>query len=139
LTALAAASLPLASPDSTSIQTAVISFHPRLNDGAIWLIGVSLAMARWYRVPVHRFHAALLTSLALYLVFFTWVLGLYVGRDFEIARQYVNTIDPIGFLLVTCWWMHIAWRAENGADRIHMDTLKAFQLRGVAAASAPSR
>jgi len=128
LTALAVASLPLASPDATSLQTAITSFHPRLLDGTIWLMAAILAIARWYRVPVHRFHAGLLTSLALYLVFFTWLLRLFAGRDFEATRHYVNALDPIGFFLVTCWWMHIAWRTDNEADRAHMNTLNALQL-----------
>jgi hypothetical protein len=128
-TAIALASLPLASPDSTSTQTALISFHPRLNDGTIWLIAAMLVIARWYRVPVHRFHAALLTSLAVYLVFFTWLLRSFAGHDFEAARYYMNALDPVGFLLVTWWWMHVTWRAENGADRTHLGVLKTLQLR----------
>jgi hypothetical protein len=128
LTAAAAASLPLASPDSTSFQTAVASFHPRLLDGTIWLMAAILVIAWWFRVPVHRFHAALLTSLAVYLVFFTWLLRLFAWRDFETTRLYVNAIDPIVFFLVTCRWVHIAWRAENEADRAHMATLRTLQV-----------
>jgi len=138
LTAVSVASLPLANPGSTVYETAVTTFHPRLSDGAIWLMAAILAIAKWYRVPVHRFHAAVLTSLTLYLLFFTWVLRLYVGRDYEATRHYVNVLDPIGFLLVTCWWVHVAWRTENGTDRIHVDTVKALQLRGTATVSEPS-
>jgi hypothetical protein len=138
LTVVAVAGLPLASPHFTSFQTSLVSFHPRLLDGTIWLMAAILVIARWFRVPVHRFHAALLTSLALYLVFFTWILRLFAGRDFEATRGYFNAVDPFAFLLITCWWVHITWRAENGSDRIHVDTLKALQVRGVASASGPS-
>jgi len=127
VTVVAVASLPLASPNSTSIQTAVTRFHPRLLDGTIWLMAAILVIARWYRIPVHRFHAGLLTSLALYLVFFTWLLGLFDGRDFETARHYMRALDPVGFFLVTCWWMHITWRAENQSDRTHLNTLQTLE------------
>ena len=138
LTAVSVASLPLAIPGTTVIETAVTTFHPRLSDGTIWLMAAILVMAKWYHVPVHRFHTGVLTSLAVYLLFFTSVLRLFVGRDFEVIRHYVNAIDPIGFALVTCWWARIAWRSENGEDRVHMDTLKALRLRRAATASGPS-
>jgi len=124
LTAVSVAGLPLATPQSTVFETAVTGFHPRLNDGTIWLIAAILAIAQWYRVPIHRFHAALMTSFALYLVFFTSILRIFVGRDFETTRHYVNAIDPIGFALMTCWWAHIAWRGERHTDRIHLNTLR---------------
>ena len=123
VTAIAVASLPLASPNSTSALTAVTRFHPRLLDGTIWLMAAILVLAKWYRVPVHRFHAGLLPSLALYLVFFTWVLSLFDGRDFETVRAYMGVLDSVGFFLVTCWWLHITWRAENGAERAHLGVL----------------
>ena len=127
LTALSAASLPLATPQSTVFETAITSFHPRLNDGTIWLLAAILAVAKWYRVPLHRFHAAVLTGLALYLLFFTWALRLHVGRDYETTRHYFNVLDPIGFLLVTCWWVRVAWRAQNGTDRTHVRTLRTLE------------
>jgi len=130
LTAVAVASLPLASPPMTSFQTAITNFHPRLNDGTIWLIAAFLATARWYRVPVHRFHAGLLISLALYLVFFSSIFQLFVGRDFEGARHYVVLLDNSGFLLAICWWMHITWRADNATDRAHMGTLSTLHHVG---------
>lgn len=138
LTAIAAVRLPLASPHFTSTQTAITSFHPRLNDGTIWIMAAILVIAKWYRVPVHPFHAGVLTSLALYLLFFTSILRVFGERDFETTRRYVNALDPIGFLLVACWWARIAWRSESDEDRIHMDTVKALQLRGAAVASGPS-
>ena len=127
LTAVAVASLPLANPQSTVFETAVTSFHPRVNDGTIWLIAAILAIAKWYRVPVRRFHAALLTSFALYLVFYTWVLRIFVGVDLEGIRHYANAVDAIGFLLLTCWWVHITWRSENGTDRTYVNTLRTLE------------
>jgi len=129
LTAVAANAVPLVSPNSSSFETALVSFHPRVSDGAIWLMAAILAIAHWYRVPVHRFHAALLTSLAVYLAFFTWLLRLFAGRDFDAVRGYVNALDPAVFLLLSCWWAHIAWRAENTADRARMNTLRELRLR----------
>jgi hypothetical protein len=135
LTAFSVASLPLANPQSTVFETAITTFHPRLNDGTIWLLAAILAVAKWYRVPLHRFHAGVLTGLALYLLFFTWALLLYVGRDYETTRHYFNVLDPIGFLFVISWWVRIAWRSENAEDRVHVDTLRALHFRGAATAS----
>jgi hypothetical protein len=138
LTAVSVASVPLANPQSTVFETAITTVHPRLNDGTIWLMAAILAIAKWYRVPLHRFHAAVLTGLALYLFFFTSILRIFVGRDLQIIRYYFNVLDPVGFGLVTCWWVRVAWRSESGEDRIHMGTLKALQVRGVTTASGPS-
>jgi hypothetical protein len=128
LTAMAVVSVSLVSANATSAQAALANLHPRLLDGTIWLMAAVLVIARWYRVPVHGFHAALLTSLALYLVFFTWLLRLYAGHEFEVARGYLNALDPVVFFLVTCWWIHLAWRTENEADRSHTETLRTLQL-----------
>jgi hypothetical protein len=126
-TVVALAVVPVIGPHSTSFQTAVVNVHPRAIDGAIWLMAAVLALARWYRVPVDRFHTSVLSSFALYLLFFSSLLRLFEGRDFAATRMFFNTIDAAVFILLTCWWIHIAWRAENGADRLHVNTLRTLQ------------
>ena len=78
-------------------------------------------------MPLPRFPAAVLTRLALYLLFFTWALRLYAGSDYLVTRHYFNVLDPIGFALAACWWVHIAWRHENQNDRIYVNTLRTLE------------
>jgi hypothetical protein len=125
-TGVALASVPVIGPHSTSFQTAVINSHPRAIDGAIWLMAAVLFMARWYRVPMDRFHTSVITSFAVYLLFFSSFLHLFDGRDFAAMRMFFNTIDTAVFILLTCWWIHVAWRGENGTDRLHGNTLRAL-------------
>ena len=123
-TVLALVSVPVIGPHSTSFQTAVVNVHPRAIDGAIWLMAAVLAIARWHRVPVDRFHASVLSSFAVYLLFFSSLLRLFDGHDFDATRMLVNSIDTSVFISLTCWWIHVAWRAESVVDRLHVNTLR---------------
>jgi hypothetical protein len=128
-TVLAVAGVPVIDPHSTSFETTMLNFHPRATDGAIWLMAAVLVIARWYRVPVDRFHSSVLTSQVAYTAFFSWVLRLFVGHDFEATRLFINALDGSVILILTCWWIHVAWRAENGTDRLHVNTLRTLQGR----------
>ena len=66
-TAVTVTVVPIAVDGWDSYLTAIGYIHPVVNTGAIWLTVALLAAARWYRVPVHPFHVALLTSFASYL------------------------------------------------------------------------
>jgi len=128
-TTVAVISVPLAGAAASSYETAISEFHPRVIDGSIWLMASVLAVAHWYRVPVHRFHGAVLTSLAVYLAFYSTLLRLFAFYDFERLRPYVNFLDRTAYLLLVCWWACVAWRAENTADRARMNTLRELEFR----------
>jgi hypothetical protein len=56
--------------------------------GTIWLMAATLALAQWYRVPVHPFHAAVLTSFAVYLAWTTTLESLVAFYGYEAVRPY---------------------------------------------------
>lgn len=126
-TLVATARVPVISPYFTSFQTTVLNLHPRAIDGAIWLMAAVLLIARWYRVPADRFHSSILASLAVYELFFSSLLRLFAGHDFESTRLFVNAVDGPVYILLTCWWIHVAWRADSAVDRLHVDTLRTLE------------
>jgi len=76
LTAAAALALPLTTSSTSSYETAVELFHPRIMDGTIWFIAVALVVAWFHRLPVHQFHRSILVGLAIYMAFYSTLLRL---------------------------------------------------------------
>jgi hypothetical protein len=128
-TILAAVAVPLAIRGWDSYETALGQFHPLVLTGTIWLIVVVLAAAKWYRVPVHPFHTAVLTSLAAYLAAYTALLRLLVLNGFDDHRIYGNVLDRAAYLLLTSWWAYVVWRPQRGAEKAHAGILRKVALR----------
>jgi hypothetical protein len=102
--------------------------HPLVLNGTIWVIAATLALARWYHVPVHPFHSALLASFATYMTLFGALLrleGLYGWA----AQRYLNALDPAAYLLLTCWWCYVGWRRDGVDAADYDDTLQKLELR----------
>lgn len=108
--------------------TASGRLHPRLLNGTVWLFVTTLALAQWYRVPVHPFHKALQTSFGAYLALFGTLLGLQ-GVQGWAAQPYLNAFDPPAYLLLAIYWAHLAWRPETDHARAHVETLRKVELR----------
>ena len=102
--------------------------HARVAVGTIWVLATILALARWYRVPVHPFQAAVVTGYAVYLTVLAVLLNL-MGRYGMGFRAYVAALDPPAYLLVACWWAYVAWRQDDTASVAHVETLRKLQLR----------
>lgn len=102
--------------------------HPRVINGTIWLLAATLGLAQWYRIPVHPFHRAILTSLGAYLAVFGVLLRLE-GLHGWAAQPYLNALDPLAYLLLTLYWAHVAWRPESALARAHLETLRKVELR----------
>src|SRR5262249_28388106 len=66
-TALSALAVVWESWPSNPYPAFVGQLHSRLSTGTIWLMATMLALARWYRVPVHPFLTSIITAYALYL------------------------------------------------------------------------
>jgi hypothetical protein len=128
LTTVAVMAAPTDSSASELFLVASGQLHPRVLNGTIWLMAATLALAHWYRVPVHPFRAALLTSFAAYLTLFGTLLrleGLYGWA----AQPYLNAIDPPAYLLLACWWAYLAWRTESPTTRAYAETIRRLELR----------
>jgi hypothetical protein len=129
VTTAAVISVPLAGAATSSFDTALSEFHPRVIDGTIWLIAATLVLARWYRVPVHPFHAAVLTSLAVYLAFFGTLLRSFALYDFDTVFAYANALDSVALLALVCSWAYVTWRPESTGAKGHVETLGKLELR----------
>jgi hypothetical protein len=126
-TIVVAIAAPLAHPPVSSFTTAVEDFHPRVMDGTIWMIAATFAVAWFYRVPLHPFHRAVLTSLAIYTAFFSALLRLFGHYEFNVFRLYANVVNYIVALGICSWWAYIAWRPASTADRAYGQTLQRLQ------------
>lgn len=102
--------------------------HPRVVNGTVWLLAATFAVAQWYRVPIHPFHSAVLASLGAYLAVFGVLLRL-VGLFGWTTLPYFNALDPPAYLLVTLYWLGIAWRPESAAALAYAETLRKVELR----------
>lgn len=104
--------------------------HPTLLNGTIWLVGVMLALARWYRVPVHPFHGGVMGSLVAYMVVFGSLLSLMGRYGLDAIRSLFGRVDPPAFFLICCWWVYLAWQADGPAMTAHAEIL--LKLRAAA-------
>jgi hypothetical protein len=128
-TALAVSAAPTAINGWDSFQTALGHVHPLVLNGTIWMICVTLVAAHWFRVPIHPFHAAVLTSFAVYLGCFTSLIRFLVLGGFDELRAYVNALDGTAYLLLSCWWAYVAWRRETPGAAAYAQTLAKLALQ----------
>jgi len=105
----------------------------RVINGTLWLMVTILVLARWYRVPVHPFHVAVLTGFCLYLPAFSILLTLIQWYGFGI-RSYVNGVDACCYLALTGWWTYNVWRPETAAVAAHVAVARRLEMSGTAPA-----
>jgi len=120
----------LAANSGPSYEHALSQLHPRVATGTVWLLAATLAVALWYRVPIHPFHMAVLTSLGAYSTVFGSLLGLAGLYGWHGGRWlYLTALDPLAFLLLLCWWAYVAWRPESEVGVAYMRVVQRVQLR----------
>ncbi len=104
--------------------TVILEIQPRVINSTIWLMVAILALARWYHIPVHPFHSAVLTSFVLYLsVFSTLLILVGDGRSGPLSLLSANIIDSAAYLLLTCRWAHLAWQRHGPGVSAHVETM----------------
>ena len=108
--------------------TVVTELHPRILNGTVWLIACTLAVAQWYRVPVHPFHAGVLTGFTLYVGFYSTLLSLAALYGFSAVKPWGDALEPPAYLLLTGWWAHLAWRAESTAAISQATVVRRLEL-----------
>jgi hypothetical protein len=97
---------------------------PRLQGGVIWFMTSMLAVALWYRVPVHPFHRRVLVSFVAYQALYSALLTLQGNYGFNELRTYIAIVDAIA----ACSWVYAAWGPESGTARAHVETLRGLEL-----------
>jgi hypothetical protein len=86
--------------------------QPRVLNGVNWLfIGVA-ALILWYRLPVHPLHKAILIGYVPYLLVFTVSLNIIESQGWA-ARELVNPIHTMAFVLLLGYWAVAAWRKAD--------------------------
>src|SRR5262249_40300467 len=79
-------------PFHFTIAIGIVS--PRVQCGVLWLMVATLAIAWWYRVPIHPYHVVLLTSFALCQAFYG---ALFTTVAFGFNREYISVLDNAAF------------------------------------------
>jgi len=84
--------------------------QPRVLNGTVWLLTAIGALVLWYRLPVDRFHKAILIGLVAYLLVFTVGLNAIDTYEWsEPARQAVNYVATTAYLVLVAYWARAAW------------------------------
>ena len=91
------------------VEIAVARLQPRILNGTIWLLTGIAALILWYRLPVDRFHKAILTGVVPYLLVFTVALNLLDSYGFNEMRVTVNQMSLAAYLVLTVYWARAAW------------------------------
>lgn len=84
--------------------------QPRVLNGTVWVLTGMAALILWYRLPVDRFHKAILTGLVPYLLVFT--IGLNAIQSYGWSKsvlEWRNYVDPTAYLLLLAYWAWAAW------------------------------
>src|SRR5262249_26227250 len=90
-------------------------------NGTIWMMALTLALAQWYRVPVHPFHSGILVGLVLYNAVWSGMLSLIFTTEFMYRWRFVNSA---AFILLGMWFAWLAWRPEPEAAVAQEDVLR---------------
>ncbi len=101
--------------------------QPRILNGTVWLLTGMGALILWYRLPVDRFHKAILTGLVPYLLVFT--IGLNAVDSYgwsDSARRAVNYVSNSAYLLLLVYWIRAAW-APLAAPAVARDPAPALE------------
>jgi hypothetical protein len=109
VTALAVAAEP--APD---YATRVGVLLARAQTGAVWGFVAVLAIASWYRLPLHPMHRSITLGFALNLGVYGVLLSA-VGHFGWSAYRYVAALDPAAYAATVGLWMLAAWRPEAAA------------------------
>jgi hypothetical protein len=132
-TSVAVLAVPLARAGSTPADIALSQFEPRFVNGIVWLAAATLAVARWYRVPVHPFHSVILTGLAIYtgLCSALYTAAPHLDALFgpDAFQVWGGIVEASTFQALAAWWAYTAWRPDSRRIIAHAETLRSLKLR----------
>ncbi|HKP99857.1 MAG TPA: hypothetical protein VJ735_05955 [Actinomycetes bacterium] len=116
---LAIGAIALAAAAATALEVEYLPVAwllvPRGETAALWALLVVVALASWHRIPMARYHKALIVSRTLCLTFDVVLLGTLAGKahsDHAYATwsAYFTALDPLVFAATACVWAWAAWR-----------------------------
>ena len=110
---VAGVTLVVASAARSGDQAARVGeFMAAAQTGAVWTFVVLLAVASWYRLPLHAWHRSIALGFALYGGVYGALLAT-VGHFGWSAHRYVAPLEPAAYAATIGLWVLAAWRAED--------------------------
>ncbi len=102
-------------PRDPSYSSGFLEWEPRVLMGTIWLLNGLALLVVWYRVPLHRYHKAILLGFVPYLLVFVALLRMLRHYGWEILPL-VQSAEPAAYMLLVAWWAYAAWEPETVTD-----------------------
>lgn len=90
------------------------AWRARVAHGTIWLLASLAVVASWYSLPLSRWHRAILSSLAPYLLVTQAVAQRLAGAGWS-ARSDLSMVATLAFVALVGWWAVAAWTAAAPA------------------------
>jgi hypothetical protein len=110
-----------ATPATTEFTLA--SLRARLEVGTAWTFTALAALVRWYRIPLHPMHRAIIFGFVSYLMVFSTALKLAADTG---LMKYLAVAQPPAYLAVCCLWAWAAWQREAVSD-VNVDIVAQLQ------------
>ena len=125
-TALLVLTVPVRGSGYDVYVTTVTELHPRAFNGLIWLMALTLVLAKWYRVPVHPFHSGILIGLVLYSAFLSTSLALGGWYGLEALNRWRGA-HALAYYLLLAWYLRLSWRRESDVTAAHAEIVTTLQ------------
>src|SRR5262249_46495978 len=106
-----ATALTVAAEPAPDFAARVGMLLARAQTGAVWAFAAFVAIASWYRLPLHPMHRSITLGFVLYLGVYGMLLSA-VGYFGWSAYPYIAALDPAAYAATVGLWMHAAWRPE---------------------------
>jgi cell division protein FtsW (lipid II flippase) len=98
------------------IEQLVGRVQPRVLNGTVWLLTGIAATVLWYRLPVDRFHKAILIGLVPFLLIFTIGLNAIERNNWSRGTvESVNLVHALAYLFLLAFWARAAWAPLRAA------------------------
>src|SRR5260370_26622509 len=96
--------------DTDLINRLAGQLQPRVLNGTVWLLTGIASLVLWYRLPVDRFHKAILTGFVPFLLVFTLALNAIDSHGWsDPILKAVNYVHTLAYVLLLAYWARAAW------------------------------
>jgi hypothetical protein len=109
ITFAAVVSAPVGTPDYRELAAALL---PRVINGTVWLFTAIGGLILWYRLPVDRFHKAILIGFVPYLLIFTFAMHALATFGWQ-HREYMSYAHTVAYVVLLSYWNYEAWQQES--------------------------
>jgi hypothetical protein len=107
LVTFGAVALSSADPEYQNFLGEVV---PRVLNGSLWMLMTLAAVILWYRIPIQRFHKAVLLTYIPYILVSMIVAKLIASGRGGQAMQYVGQLTYVALM---AYWNYAIWRPDS--------------------------